>query len=196
MAQENTMYVGNLSWDTSDESLAAHFGSDVVSAAVQRHEDTGRSKGWGLVTMGSPEGVSNACANLHNTELDGRTIIVREDRGATNPEDRKPRKPRQKKKKKKKERRSVDLDNISPSASLYIGNLSWEVTTEMLEEKFRNYATESVEVVFGNNKRSRGYGLVRCTSQEEAAQAISDLHETEYEGRNMYVRYEASSASE
>lgn len=187
------MYVGNLSWDTSDDSLAAHFGSDVISASVQKHEDTGRSKGWGLVTVGTPEGVADACANLHNTELDGRTIIVREDRGATNPEDRKPRKPRNKK---KKERRTVDIDNIQPSANLYVGNLSWDVTTEMLEDKFQNYATESVEVVFGNNKRSRGYGLVRCTSQEEAAQAISDLHETEYEGRNMYVRYEASAASE
>jgi RNA recognition motif-containing protein len=49
LGNSKVVFIGNLSWTTNNDSLfefLSHAG-DVVSAQVQRHEDTNRSKGWG-----------------------------------------------------------------------------------------------------------------------------------------------------
>ena len=79
------MYVGNLSWHTSWQSLKDHFrqAGEVVHADVMQHD--GRSKGCGIVAFATAQEAANAIATLGETELDGRTIFVREDREAAPP---------------------------------------------------------------------------------------------------------------
>ncbi|EOD33464.1 RNA binding protein-like protein, partial [Emiliania huxleyi CCMP1516] len=74
------VYVGNLSWHTSWQSLKDHFrqAGEVVHADVMQHD--GRSKGCGIVAFATAQEAANAIATLGETELDGRTIFVREDR--------------------------------------------------------------------------------------------------------------------
>jgi len=74
------MYVGSLSWDTTDESLRKAFEKhgEVTEVAVIRDRDTGRSRGFGFVTMADEDGFKAAMSNLDGTELDGRTIKVNE----------------------------------------------------------------------------------------------------------------------
>ena len=80
------MYVGNLSWETSWQDLKDHFraAGDVSHADVMMEHD-GRSKGCGIVSFVSARDAGNAIASLHDSELHGRKIFVREDREATAP---------------------------------------------------------------------------------------------------------------
>ncbi|MFT3980208.1 MAG: RNA-binding protein [Ferruginibacter sp.] len=74
------IYVGNLSWSMTDEdlnSLFAPYGS-VTSAKILKDKMSGRSKGFGFVEMENDEEAKAAIAGLHETEIQGRKIVVNE----------------------------------------------------------------------------------------------------------------------
>ena len=72
------LYVGNLSYDTSEASIRTAFGAhgEVTSVNLITDRDTGRPKGFGFVEMGSPEEAETAKSALDGTQLDGRAIKV------------------------------------------------------------------------------------------------------------------------
>ena len=74
------LYVGNISFDTSEQDLEDLFGEKgtVESANIITDRDTGRSRGFGFVEMSSQEEGQNAIADLDGTELDGRNLKVNE----------------------------------------------------------------------------------------------------------------------
>ncbi|OGG05073.1 RNA-binding protein [Candidatus Gottesmanbacteria bacterium RBG_16_52_11] len=76
------LFVGGLSWDTTDESLRTFFATagTVVSATVITDKFSGRSKGFGFVEMSSVEEAKKAMETLNGQTLDGRTIAVNEAR--------------------------------------------------------------------------------------------------------------------
>ena len=76
------LFVGGLSWDTSDESLRAFFEQvgGVQSAEVAKDRYTGRSKGFGFVEMESDSDAQKAKQELNGKELDGRSVSVDEAR--------------------------------------------------------------------------------------------------------------------
>ncbi len=76
----NKLYVGNLSYNTNDSSLAELFSScgTVESARVITDRDTGRSKGFGFVEMSSDKEASDAIAKFNGQEIDGRAVTVNE----------------------------------------------------------------------------------------------------------------------
>lgn len=81
------LYVGNLSYDSTEASVRAAFeadGREVVEVAIITDRDTGRPRGFGFVTMGSAEHGRAAIEALDGTELDGRTIKVNEARAKSN----------------------------------------------------------------------------------------------------------------
>ena len=72
------IYVRNLSWSMSDDDISnlfTQFGS-VTSAKILKDKVSGRSKGFGFVEMETDEEANNAIANLNETEIQGRKIIV------------------------------------------------------------------------------------------------------------------------
>src|SRR5690349_21784423 len=74
------LYVGNLSYNTTSsdlEQLCGQHGS-VQSAEVISDRDTGRSKGFGFVQMGSDEEAQAVIAALNGQEVDGRALTVNE----------------------------------------------------------------------------------------------------------------------
>jgi RNA recognition motif-containing protein len=74
------IYVGNLSWSMTDEdlnSLFAQYGN-VSSAKILKDKMNGRSKGFGFVEMEDEEAAKSAIANLNETEVQGRKLIVNE----------------------------------------------------------------------------------------------------------------------
>src|SRR5687767_3710764 len=74
------LYVGNLSYNVTDsdlEALCAPHGT-VQSAEVIQDRDTGRSKGFGFVQMGSDAEAQAAIAALNGQEVDGRALTVNE----------------------------------------------------------------------------------------------------------------------
>lgn len=75
------IYVGNLSFDTSDDTLLQLFtgnGYQVESARVIRDMNSGRSRGFGFVEMGSAEEAAKAIAQLNGHSVDGRALQVNE----------------------------------------------------------------------------------------------------------------------
>jgi len=76
------LYVGSLSYDTTDESLKNFFSEagTVESAAVIMDRMSGRSKGFGFVEMATDEDAQKAIEMFNGKELDGRTIVVNEAR--------------------------------------------------------------------------------------------------------------------
>ena len=75
------------------------------------------------------------------------------------------------------------------SNKLYVGNLSFRVTSEDLQEHFATAgAVESANVVYDRETgRSRGFGFVEMADDEAANTAIAQFNGQEYDGRNMVV---------
>ena len=76
----NKLFVGGLSWNTSDDGLREAFArlGDVTDAKVITDRETGRSRGFGFVTFASADVAKDAIAKMDGSDLDGRTIRVNE----------------------------------------------------------------------------------------------------------------------
>lgn len=74
------LYVGGLSYDTTDDGLNELFSTagTVLSAEVIKDRYSGRSKGFGFVEMESEEEAEKAVAQFNGTTLDGREVTVAE----------------------------------------------------------------------------------------------------------------------
>ena len=79
------LYVGNLTYGVTDSDLLKLFEphGTVQSAQVIMDRDTGRSKGFGFVEMGSDHEAQAAIAALNGKEVDGRSLTVNEARPKT-----------------------------------------------------------------------------------------------------------------
>ena len=78
----NKLYVGNLAYSVRDDSLTqafAQFGT-VTSAKVMMDRETGRSKGFGFVEMGSDAEAQAAINGMNGQQLQGRPLVVNEAR--------------------------------------------------------------------------------------------------------------------
>jgi len=76
------LYVGNLTFDATEESVRQAFVDfgDVTSVRIITDRETGRSRGFGFVEMADAEAARAAIAALDGTELDGRPLTVNEAR--------------------------------------------------------------------------------------------------------------------
>lgn len=74
------LYVGNLSYDTDTETLRQAFAStgEVTDAHVVTDRESGRSRGFGFVTMATPDLAKKAIETMNGAVLDGRSIRVNE----------------------------------------------------------------------------------------------------------------------
>lgn len=78
----NKLYVGNLAYSVRDDSLMQAFSSfgSVTSAKVMMDRETGRSKGFGFVEMGSDAEAQAAINGMNGQALEGRAVVVNEAR--------------------------------------------------------------------------------------------------------------------
>jgi RNA recognition motif-containing protein len=74
------IYVGNLPFNTTEDSLRAAFEpyGEVASASIVMDRDTGRSRGFGFIEMNSDEQAKAAIAALHGSNMGGRDLTVNE----------------------------------------------------------------------------------------------------------------------
>ena len=72
------LFVGSLSWNTTDATLRAAFEKfgTMTEVKVITDRDTGRARGFGFVTFAEDEDANKAIAAMNGTELDGRAIKV------------------------------------------------------------------------------------------------------------------------
>lgn len=82
--EKNKLFVGNLPYTIDEEALLKHFSNveldgdkvEVVEAKIITDKFSGRSKGFGFVTMKTPEMAQAAIDALNNKELEGRQVFV------------------------------------------------------------------------------------------------------------------------
>ncbi|HQY28815.1 MAG TPA: RNA-binding protein [Burkholderiaceae bacterium] len=76
------IYVGNLPWRATDAQLSQLFGNhgEVVDAKIVTDRETGRSRGFGFVTMASDDAAQAAIRALNGYSLEGRSLVVNEAR--------------------------------------------------------------------------------------------------------------------
>lgn len=74
------LFIGGLSWDTTDDGLRQAFASygEITEAKVITDRDTRRSRGFGFVTFARDEDAKTAISKMDGTSLDGKTIKVNE----------------------------------------------------------------------------------------------------------------------
>ena len=76
------LYVGNLPFSITEERIGEIFGQigQIDSVRIVTDRDTGRSKGFGFVEMGSDEDAQAAIEQLHGADMEGRALVVNEAR--------------------------------------------------------------------------------------------------------------------
>lgn len=76
----NRLYVGNLSFHATSDSLRAAFAScgEVTDVHIVQDRDSGQSRGFGFVTMGTDAEAAKAISSLDGSSLDGRALRVNE----------------------------------------------------------------------------------------------------------------------
>ena len=74
------LYVGNMSFKTTEADLRAAFGQfgSVTDVYIANDRETGRPRGFAFVEMATPEAARKAIETLDGTDLDGRTLRVNE----------------------------------------------------------------------------------------------------------------------
>ena len=160
----NKLYVGNLSWSTTEESLNAAFSQagSVTSAQIPLNH-MGKSRGFGFVEMATAEEAQAAIDLFNEKDLDGRVIRVNEAGQAP----------------------------ASPAVNerkLFVGNLSWSTTEDSLNAAFGQAGTVvSVKIPLNDMGKSRGIAFVEMSTEEEAQNAIAMFHEKDVDGRAITV---------
>jgi RNA recognition motif-containing protein len=185
--------VGNLSWRISWQDLkdTMREAGDVLHADIMQ-DHMGRSRGCGIVVFSSPEEASFAIQRFHDFELDGRKMLVREDR-----EEGKVHTPRVVNQAPAGGASSMAAAYAgSPGTNVYVGNLPWKVDVQELSDFMQSAGGEvkHAEIMRDGIGRSKGCGIVRFATAEQARQAIDSLNEQEMEGRYIIVREDREEA--
>ena len=140
-----------------------------MTAQIVRDRMTGRSRGFGFVEFSEPSEATNAINTLNGQEFAGRVLQV----NAPLPRGSGPRE--------RPERRSYNY-----SHRLYVGNLAWSIREEELQNLFSDHSPESAYIV-RDGDRSRGFGFVSFSNENDRNSAMSALDGFEYEGRPLRV---------
>ncbi|KAL5784519.1 hypothetical protein ACOSQ2_006911 [Xanthoceras sorbifolium] len=163
------LYFGNLPFNVDSAQLAGiiqeHGSPELIEVLYNR--ETGRSRGFAFVTMSSVEDCNAVIENLDGSEYLGRTLRVN---FSDKPRPRTP-------------------FFAETEYKVFIGNLSWSVTSESLTQAFQQYGNVvAAKVIFdGDTGRSRGYGFVCYSTKSEMETAIKSLDGVELEGRALRV---------
>lgn len=157
------VFISNLPWSLSAQDLYAlvlPFG-EVISIDLKKHAETGKSKGWGIIIYREKEAAEAAIQNLNETQIAGRRIALKLDR--------------------------VQVPDEGSDSNVYVGNLSFDITSQMLMEYFSEFRPLSADVArtsFGNH---RGFGIVKFNTPAAAQDAIIGRHQSELCGRVIEV---------
>ncbi|KAK4769465.1 hypothetical protein SAY86_027615 [Trapa natans] len=170
------LFVGNLPFSVDSSKLAGLFGraGNVEMVEVIYDKITGRSRGFGFVTMSTAEEVEAAAEKFNGYELDGRPLMVN---SGPPPPKRETRMPR------------MGRGGSTSSNRVYVGNLSWGVDDSALETLFSEQGNVvDAKVVYDRDSgRSRGFGFVTYSSAEEVDSAIETLNGADLHGRQIRV---------
>lgn len=174
-----------MSWNIDEDWLRRefeHFGT-ITGCRVITDRESGRSKGFGYVEFEDAAVAAKAQKEMMGYELDGRALNV--DFST----------PREKPANKTFDRANKYGDKRSaPSNTLFLGNLSFDCTNEIVQETFQEYGNVS-RVSLPTDRETgalKGFGYVDFSSTEEAQSALDALNGAEIAGRAIRLDFAAA----
>ncbi|KAJ1731390.1 nuclear localization sequence binding protein [Coemansia sp. Benny D160-2] len=175
-AKVHSVFVGNLAFATTDESLATAFGAfgEVVAARVAMQPNSGRSRGFGYVDFASADAQQKAM-EATDFEVDGRAVRMDKTDGHAGDS---------------KHAAQRSGSSSEPSKVLFIGNMSFRSTEDSVRQAFEECGTVvSVRIITDRETgRAKGYGYVEFDSVEAAASAM-EWNGSDLDGRNIRLDY-------
>ncbi|KAH0400665.1 RNA-binding domain-containing protein, partial [Aureobasidium melanogenum] len=183
------LFVGGLSWNVDEDWLSKEFEEfSPVSVRVITHADSGRSKGFSYVEFADVDAATQALNAKHGTDLDGRTLKC----DFSTPRD--------------NSNRSYDKNQVgaranafgdkqqgAPSTTLFVGNVSFNTTTDSLTGYFSEFGSiNSIRLPTDRETGApKGFGYVEFGSVEEAKAALEGLNGADVDGRNIRLDFAA-----
>ncbi|XP_050292584.1 multiple RNA-binding domain-containing protein 1 [Quercus robur] len=174
--ESRTLFVKNLNFKTTDESLKKHFTDNIkegriLSVKVKKHEKNGKnvSMGFGFIQFDSVETATNICRDLQGTVLDGHALILQFCHA------------------KKDEQMLKKVDKDKSSSKLLVRNVAFEATEKDLRQLFSPFGQiKSLRLPkkFGNH---RGFAFVEYVTKQEAQNALQALSSTHLYGRHLVL---------
>lgn len=190
-SQNTSVYVWNLSYDTSWQELKDHMRkAGNVDQATLLTDPEGKSIGCGIVVYQRPHEAARAIRELQDSDLKGRPMHLREDRvqsgrghhhhhhggrgfGGRGRRD---------------QQQQQQHHGGEEGSQLFVSNLSFDTTWRELKDHFKQCGdVERADVKFSDGK-SRGFGTVRFYKAEDAEAAMKTLNGVELQRRNLEVR--------
>ncbi|KAL7595044.1 hypothetical protein Lser_V15G28634 [Lactuca serriola] len=173
------LYIGNLPYAITSAELSQIFGEagDVISVEIVYDRVTDRSRGFAFITMASVQEAKEAIRMFNGSQIGGRTVKVNfpevprgGEREVMGPKI-----------------RSSNRDFIESPHKIYVGNLSWIITSEKLKDTFDEQpGFLSAKVIYEKQSgKSRGFGFVTFSSPEAAESALNAMNGLEVEGRPL-----------
>ncbi|PKI68135.1 hypothetical protein CRG98_011434 [Punica granatum] len=170
------LFVGNLPFSVDSAQLAGLFenAGNVEMVEVIYDKDTGRSRGFGFVTMSTSEEVEAAAQQFNGYEFEGRLLRVNSGPPPSRRDGPPPR---------------MGRGGSSSGNRVYVGNLSWGVDDLALETLFseQGKVVEAKVVYDRESGRSRGFGFVTYSTADEVDSAIETLNGVDLNGRPIRV---------
>jgi len=169
------LYCGNISWDVVDEDLRGAFEAygNVESAQVVL-DPNGRSRGFAFVEMTSVEEAQAAIDSLNNSVFVGGRDMRVDFHQVRDPNYVRPQR---------------NNDRFASEHRLYVGNLPWSFDDFDLQDCFEVYGkvVDAKVIMDRETGRSRGFGFVTMSSDEEVESAIREMDGSTCDGRSIRV---------
>ena len=178
--ESKTIFVGRLSWSVDNDRLAQEFAhcGEVESANVQMDRDSGKSRGFGYVRFTTSEAVEKALL-MNGQEIDGRAVNI--DRSTA---------PDKSQARDKRAKAFGDNQTSPPSSTLFVGNLSFDVSEDTVWSFFNDYGVKSVRLPTDRDTgRPKGFGYVEFEDVDGAKKAFEATNGADIEGRNIRLDY-------
>jgi len=175
------MYVKNLPEDIDEEALTKMFAEfGVVSSAIIMKDEENKSKGFGFVNMETAEQAAKAVEELNGKEFNGKEIYV----GRAQKKAEREAMLRQK-------FEELRMERIAKynGLNLYVKNLNDDVDDETLRSEFAHCGTITSAKVMRDpaTDKSRGFGFVCFSANEEATKAVTEMNGRMIKGKPIYV---------
>lgn len=174
--ESRSLFVKNLNFKTSDESLKKHFSNNMKSGSiksvkVKKHVKNGKnvSMGFGFIEFDSLETATNVCKDLQGSVLDGHALILQLCHA-------------------KKDGQVLKKDEKDRSSTkLLVRNVAFEATEKDLRQLFSPFGqirSLRLPMKFGSH---RGFAFVEYITKQEAQNALKALSSTHLYGRHLVL---------
>uniref|UniRef100_A0A1D1XDD1 Polyadenylate-binding protein n=1 Tax=Anthurium amnicola TaxID=1678845 RepID=A0A1D1XDD1_9ARAE len=163
------IFIKNLDRSIDNKALHDTFSAFGTILSCKVAMEDGVSKGYGFVHYETAEAAETAIKHVNGMLLYDKIVYV----GHHIP---------------KKERQSKLEEIKAKFTNVYVKNLSAEVTVEELEELFKAYgAITSAVIQTDEQGNSKGFGFVNFENHEQAAEAVTALHDSDFKGKKLFV---------